>query len=125
MTIPNSVTSIGDSAFSGCTGLTSVTIPNSVTSIGDWAFANCGNLRSVYFLGNAPLVVGNCVFLGDPVAVYFLPGTWGWERLLYCTAISIYIDAPPPIIRMYSSIHPGITVSDPVGDTYVIKAKRI
>ncbi len=36
--IPNSVTSIGESAFSGCYDLTSVTIPNSVTSIGDYAF---------------------------------------------------------------------------------------
>ena len=35
MTIPDSVTSIGDGAFSGCSGLTSVTIPDSVTSIGD------------------------------------------------------------------------------------------
>jgi hypothetical protein len=34
-TIPNSVTTVGDWAFSGCTGLTSVTIPNSVTSIGE------------------------------------------------------------------------------------------
>src|SRR5690242_2749344 len=34
VTIPNSVTNIGDNAFSECTGLTSVTIPNSVTSIG-------------------------------------------------------------------------------------------
>ena len=37
-TIPNSVTSIGDMAFYGCTSLTSITIPNSVTSIGDDAF---------------------------------------------------------------------------------------
>ena len=47
VTIPNSVTSIGSSAFSGCSGLTSVTIPNSVTSIGSEAFENCSGLTSV------------------------------------------------------------------------------
>ena len=36
--IPNSVTSIGDDAFIGCRGLTSITIPESVTSIGNGAF---------------------------------------------------------------------------------------
>ncbi len=39
--IPNSVTSIGYNAFSGCTGLTNIDIPNSVTSIGDYAFYGC------------------------------------------------------------------------------------
>ena len=47
VTIPNSVTSIGDYAFSGCSGLTSVTIPNSVTSIGNGAFTGCSGLTSV------------------------------------------------------------------------------
>ena len=42
-----SVTSIGASAFSHCSGLTSVTIGNSVTSIGDWAFSGCPGLTSV------------------------------------------------------------------------------
>ena len=40
-TIPESVTSIGTSAFYCCSGLTSITIPNSVTSFGGWAFEDC------------------------------------------------------------------------------------
>ncbi len=54
VSIPNSVTSIGISAFSGCSGLTSVTIPNSVTSIGDYAFSNCNGLTTIYSLNNTP-----------------------------------------------------------------------
>ena len=42
-----SVTSIGSSAFSGCTGLTSITIPDSVTSIGAQAFENCTKLKNI------------------------------------------------------------------------------
>ena len=47
VTIPDSVTSIGDFVFASCSSLTSVTIPNSVTSIGDNAFSYCGNLTSI------------------------------------------------------------------------------
>ena len=47
VTIPDSVMSIGDSAFSGCTALTSITIPDSVTSIGDSAFSGCTALTSI------------------------------------------------------------------------------
>jgi hypothetical protein len=47
VTIPASVTSIGWGTFSGCSGLTSVTIPDSVTSIGEYAFSGCSGLSSV------------------------------------------------------------------------------
>ena len=47
MTIPNSVTTIKNGAFSDCSNLTSVTIPNSVTDIGEWAFSGCISLISV------------------------------------------------------------------------------
>lgn len=47
VTIPNTVTSIGDSAFDFCYNLTSITIPSSVTSIGDYVFYNCRNLANI------------------------------------------------------------------------------
>ena len=47
ITIPESVTSIGSSAFLGCKGLTSITIPNSVTSIGSSALSGCKGLTSI------------------------------------------------------------------------------
>ena len=47
VSIPNSVTSIGTSAFSGCSGLTSFTIPNKVTAIELSTFNNCSSLTSI------------------------------------------------------------------------------
>ena len=45
--IPNSVTSIGEGAFMGCAGLTSIEIPNSITSISSMVFDHCTSLSSV------------------------------------------------------------------------------
>ena len=63
VTIPNSVTSIGNSAFSFCSNLTSVTIPSSVTSIGGYAFQRCSSLTSVT-IPNSVTSIGYAVFAG-------------------------------------------------------------
>ena len=55
VTIPNSVTSIGNSTFRNCSRLTSVTIPNSVTSIGYNAFYNCESLKVIYMQCEVPI----------------------------------------------------------------------
>lgn len=61
--ISNSVTSIGDYAFTGCSGLTSVLIPNSVKSIGFQAFYGCNGLASVT-IPNSVMSIGESAFDG-------------------------------------------------------------
>ena len=61
--ISNGVTSIGNSAFSGCSGLTSIEIPNSVTSIGIYAFNKCSGLTSIT-IPNSVTSIGGRAFYG-------------------------------------------------------------
>ena len=53
ITIPSGVESIGTDAFDECTGLTDITIPSSVMSIGKGAFHSCSNLSVIYFEGTS------------------------------------------------------------------------
>ena len=61
ITIPDSVISIGSDAFYNCHGLTNITIPNSVTSIGDRAFNGCSGFTSV-IIGSGVTSIGASAF---------------------------------------------------------------
>jgi hypothetical protein len=63
ISIPNSVTSIGEHAFSDCSGLTSIKIPESVTSIGDYAFYECSGLTSIK-IPESVISIGSLAFYG-------------------------------------------------------------
>ena len=76
--IPNSITSIGSHAFSGCSSLTSVTIPNSVTTIGSWAFFGCIGLKIITSYIPKPFAIESSVCWSDVtkgIPVYVPAGT--------------------------------------------------
>ena len=96
LTIPDSVTSIGSYAFSGCTSLTSVIIPDSVTSIGSSAFSGCDSLTSV-------VIPDSVTSIGD-------------SAFYYCTSLtSVYISD----IAAWYNISFGNSYSNPLCNLYL------
>ena len=89
--IPDSVTSIGESAFRNCDALTSITIPDSVTSIGESAFRNCDALTSVT-IPDSVTSIGGCAFLDcDALTSITIPNSVtsiGRSAFLYCNALT-------------------------------------
>ena len=100
LVIPNSVKSIGDYAFAGCSGLTSVTIPNSVTSIGKGAFFWCDGLTSVT-IPNSVTSIGSEAFSEcyslTSVEIPNSVTSIGDGAFSYCTGLtSVTIEAETP-----------------------------
>ena len=86
ITIPNSITSIGDSSFSACSNLISIIIPDSVTSIGNSAFYHCSELTSV-IIGNNVTSIGGMAFS-------------------YCTNLTL-VTIPDSITNIVSGVFEG------------------
>jgi len=76
ITIPNGVTSIDYNAFRFCTSLASITIPNSLTSIASYAFYKCQNLASVTFTPTSSVTsIGDYAFGGSGITSFTIPNS--------------------------------------------------
>ena len=93
--IPNSVTSIGESAFNGCIGLTSISIPNSVTHIGNYAFFECSGLTSLT-IPNSITSIGQNAFGKCKFPVLHLPKSVTYVGLYNTCADICYCYNPTP-----------------------------
>ena len=103
--IPNTVTSIGNNAFKGITGMTSVNIPDSVVSIGDNAFALCFDLTGDLVIPNSVTHIGESAFfqceglngklvIGESVSYI---GDWAFRRCSHISAAVSLATTPPTL----------------------------
>ena len=95
ISIPDSVTSISDGTFYYCTSLTSVTIPNSVTSIGDSAFADCKFLTSVSIPDSVTSIGDGAFYACYSLTSITIPdsvtsiGDWAFASCKFLTSVTI------------------------------------
>lgn len=130
--IPNSVTSIGDGAFRGCSGLQSVIIPNSITSIGHNVFKECNSLLTVFSFNTTPPTITGSTFnyneqyceLKVPLGykhVYANAPYWG--RFDYISEITEDISAIDA--KDITQNNDDVTVTNLEGQRFIIKSNQI
>ena len=125
VTIPSSVTSIGSYCFSYCRSLTSITIPESVTSIGKGCFYGCSSLTSIYVKSATPPALYSAPFDDDLLngkCTLYVPigATETYENAPYWQAFSIIkeIDFTTAVNGVYT---PGKLVTVYALDGTVVK----
>ena len=128
--IPNSVTSIGSSAFSGCSGLVSIEIPNSVTSIGNSAFGQCSSLTSIEIPNSVTSIEGwafhNCSSLTS-IEIPNSVTSIGDSAFNGCSGlVSIISNAtmPPTLVgtRVFNNVPTTAIIYVPCGTSDIYKA---
>ena len=111
ITIPNSVTNIGGGAFSDCRGLTTITIPNSVTNIGYSAFWGCSSLTSVTIPNSVTEISENAFYDCSSLIFVSIPNTVskiGLQAFWGCRELSI-VNIPESVTNISRGAFAGCT----------------
>ena len=104
-TIPNSVESIGDRAFSNCTNLTSIEIPNSVTSIGYRAFYDCRGLASIVIPNSVRYICGGA-FAYSGLTSIVIPNT------VECIDGEVFVGCRLETVKCLGAVPPYISTAE-------------
>ena len=115
--IPDSVTSIGDSAFSCCKGLTSVTIPDSVTSIGGDAFFYCTGLTSVTIPDSVTKIGGGAFYNCSKLQDIYITDIAAWCNILGLDNLMYYNSCNKK--KLYINNEPATSITIPDGVTAI------
>ncbi|MDR0448037.1 MAG: leucine-rich repeat domain-containing protein, partial [Treponema sp.] len=107
VTIPNTVTSIGEGAFVNCSNLESIAIPDSVTTIGNYAFQQSG-LKSIT-IGSGIKSIGGMAFSDIP----------------WLETFTIYANTPPTLGRgVFEGIGQNFKIIVPLTSSIVLRYKQ-
>lgn len=82
ITLPGTLTGIGQKAFYHCTGLSEITIPQNVSSIAANAFDSCSGMHYVTFSGNAPETIATTAFTGVTATAYYPVSDTSWNDVI-------------------------------------------
>ena len=89
--IPNSVTSLGYSCFSGCSSLTAITVPNSVKSLGNYCFSGCSSLTSITIPNSVTSLGEGCFYYCSSLTSITIPNSvtsLGEYCFSYCSSLT-------------------------------------
>ncbi len=122
VTMSNNITSIGDSAFAFCSELTSITIPAGVISIGYAAFSWCSRLSHVHFLGDRP-TISNEAFdtCSSELILCYIEGNRDWDNCPINCAVWNYARSTDCVRLSYTCIDCGEVYSYTSEDAHAWK----